>query len=44
MGLGALGLKARASPRGESGESEVRSWKREGLEGERERERRRSCR
>jgi hypothetical protein len=45
VGLCGLGLKARASPsgeRGERGESVVRSWKREGLEGERESERR-SC-
>jgi hypothetical protein len=50
MGLGGfctLGLKARARARGESGEPGVsgllvRSWKREGLEGERDSERR-SC-
>jgi hypothetical protein len=45
VGFTALGLNARARPRGESGErgeSVVRSWKRDGLEGERESERR-SC-
>jgi hypothetical protein len=47
VGLRGLGLNARASPRGESGErgvSVLRSWKREGLEGERESERRSCCR
>lgn len=45
VGLCAFGLKARARARGEIGdlgESELRSWKREGLEGERDSERR-SC-
>lgn len=47
VGLCALGLKARASARGEMGErgeSDLCSWKREGFEGERERERRSCCR
>lgn len=47
VGLCALGLKARASASGEMGErgeSDLCSWKREGLEGERERERRSCCR
>lgn len=42
-----LGLKARvraSGEMGERGESELRIWKREGLEGERERERRSCCR
>jgi hypothetical protein len=38
----ALGLKARERASGETGESDLRSWKREGFDGERERERR-SC-
>lgn len=49
VGLGTFGLKARArasGDRGERGVSVLRSWKREGLdlEGERERERRSCCR
>jgi hypothetical protein len=47
VGLCALGLNARARPSGDSGErgvSVLRSWKREGLEGERESERRSCCR
>lgn len=46
-GFGALGVSARAIPKGERGErgvSEARSWKREGFEGERESERRMFCR
>jgi hypothetical protein len=47
VGLCDLGVKARAiasGEMGERGESELRSWKRDCLDGERERERRSSCR
>lgn len=47
VGLCALGLNARARASGEigeRGESDLCSWKREGFEGDRDRERRSCCR